>query len=327
MRLFNITKFHYLIGLIALSFAAFFPLNVNAKGNTITLVVPYASGGTNDNFARMLAKGMSQELGQHVIVDNKPGANGIIGASYVARAKPDGKTISMGGSGPLSLNVLLRGDSLQYKFESFDSVAMLFDGPLTISAASSLGVNSLNELIDYAKKKNEPLLYGTLGPGSVTDLYGLLFSKTFNIPVTAVAYKNNTGALLDLIAGRGDLSYATPIALTEYQKAGSVKILALTSDTRDPSFPDIPSVTELGYPQLKSSYWTGLHVPKGTPTELVEKLANAAIKTVQSKEFKELLSLNGQVERAGGPSSLDEQLQADREYWGKIIQENNIVIN
>lgn len=302
------------------------PAFAQDEAKPITLIVPYAGGGTNDNFARLLAEGMSKELGRHVIVENKGGANGIIGAAYVARAKPDGTTLLLGGTGPISLNIMLR-PNLQYQFDSFDSVAMLFEGPLTLTVPTSLGVNSLSELVTYAKKSDKPLLYGTMGPGSVTDLFGRVVSTAFGVPLTAVAYKNNTASLIDLMAGRGDLSYATPIALIEHQKAGDLKILALTTDKRDPSFPDIPTVTELGYPQLESSYWTSLHAPKGTPPDVIAKISAAAVHTVKSEAFRKLLRDNGQTEKAGGPRVLDAQLQADRQYWGKVIKENHIVIN
>ncbi|NLY65652.1 MAG: tripartite tricarboxylate transporter substrate binding protein [Alcaligenaceae bacterium] len=300
------------------------PAYAQDNNRPITIVVPYSAGGTNDNFARLLAEGMSKELGRHIIVENKPGANGIIGASYVARARPDGTTLFLGGTGPVSLNIMLR-PSLAYNFDHFDSVAMLFDGPLTITVPSSMGVNSVNELIAHAKQKNQPLLYGTMGPGSVSDLYGLLVSKTFDIPLTAVAYKNNHSAIMDLMAGRGDMNYATPIPMIQNSK--ELKILTLTSEQRDPTLPDIPTIAELGYPELKTSYWTGLLAPKGTPKDEIEKIASAAIKTVKTKAYQRVLTENGQIEKAGGPERLDAQLQNDRNHWGKIISENKIVIN
>ena len=312
---------------IAVSAAMALAIPVSAQANSekpLTIVVPYTAGGTNDNFARILAEGLSKELGRHVIVENRPGANGIIGASYVARSQPDGNTLLLGGTGPISLNVMLR-PKLSYGLDSFDSVALLFDGPLTITVPTSIGVNSVDELISYGKKQGRPLLYGTLGPGSVTDLFGLMVSKTFGIPLTPVAYKDNNSALIDLMGARGDMNYATPIPMIQNSK--DLKILTLTSEKRDPTLPNIPTVVELGYPQLVSTYWTALHAPKGTPREAIDKIAAAAIKTVKTDEFHEVLKLNGQTENAGGPEALDAQLEADRKHWGTVISENHIVIN
>lgn len=299
---------------------------VLASSKPVTIIVPYAPGGPNDNFARLIAEGMAAKLGRNFIVENKPGANGIIGASQVARAPADGGTLLMGGSGPVSLNILLR-PSLQYKFDSFESVAMMFDGPLTITVPSTMGVASIPELVNYARKEKRALTYGSLGPGSVTDLYGLILAKTLGIPLTAVPYKSTPTSLIDLISGRNDLSYMTPIALADHQKKGAVKILALTTDRRDPALPDVPSVTELGYPQLKASYWTALHAPKGTPANLIAEYSAAAIEVVKSDSFRQVLVTNGQTEKAGGPKALDAQLEADRQYWGKVIQENHIVLD
>lgn len=312
--------------LIGSLFSLVVPHTAAASSAHISLIVPYAGGGTNDALARLLAEGMSQELGRTIIVENKPGANGIIGASYVARAKPDGNTLLLGGTGPISLNPLLR-PTINYGVDSFDSVALLFDGPLTVTIPSSLPATKLEDLKTYAEKQNRPLLYGTLGPGSVTDLFGLILSKTLELPLTAVAYKNNPSSLMDLISGRSDLSYATPSALAEYVKDNKIKILAITTEERNPYFPEIPSVTELGYPELKSSFWTSLHVPKGTPVEVIDKLTNAAKKTIQTEKFKELLATSGQNLKAGGPKELDEQIKADQQHWGSIIKEHNIVIN
>lgn len=302
------------------------PFGALAADGPITLVAPYAAGGTTDAFARLLADGMSKELGRTVLVENKPGANGILGATYVAKAKPDGTTLLMGGTGPVSLNAMLR-PSLPYSLDSFDSVAMLFDGTLTLTVPAKLGVNSIEELAAHAKSTGKPLRYGTLGPGSVTHLYGLILSRALDVPVVPVAYKNNPSSLVDLIGGQAELSFATPIALTEHAKAGDLKILALTTAERDPAFADIPSVTELGYPQLVSSYWTALHAPKGTPKEVIGQLAAAAVKTVQSDAFRDMLAKNGQREKAGGPEALEAQLATDKESWGKVIAEHNIVLN
>lgn len=300
--------------------------SVRAQGKTISIVVPYAPGGTaSDAFARMIAASMQEDLKRNVIVENKPGGNGIIACTHVSRAAPDGSTLLLGGTGPVSLNVMMR-PNLAYSLESFQSVAMLFDGMLTLTAASRLGANSIPELVAYAKK-NGALRYGTFGPGSVSELYGLMLTKRLDLPLTPVPYKSNAAAIMDMVGGNGDFSVATPISLIDFQKRGDVKILALTTAERYPSFPDIPSISELGYPDLQSYYWTALHAPKGTPMDVVKPLADAAIKAVQSEKFKEMLVTNGQTLKAGGPEKLDAQLESDRNFWGKIIKENNIVLN
>ncbi len=291
----------------------------------ITIVVPYAAGGTaGDAFARLMAQSMSQDLGRNVLVENKPGGNGIIAATYVARGPQDGSLLLMGGTGPVSLNVMMR-PQLPFGLESFQSVSMLFDGMLTLTASTRLNVNTVPELVAYSKTKGA-LRYGTFGPGSVSELYGLMLTRRLGLELIPVPYKSNNAAIQDLVGGNGDFSVATPISLVDFQKRGDVKILALTTEKRYPSFPDIPSITELGYPDLKSSYWTALHTTKGTPMETVRAISQAAIKAVRAPKFQELLVTNGQTLIAGGPEVLDAQLEQDRQFWGKVIKEHNIVL-
>jgi tripartite-type tricarboxylate transporter receptor subunit TctC len=297
-----------------------------ASDKPLTIVVPYAAGGNaGDAFARLMAQSMSADLKRNVLVENKPGANGIIAATQVANATPDGSVVLMGGTGPVSLNVMLR-PSLAYSLDSFQSVAMLFDGMLTLTVASRLKVNSIPELVDYAKK-NGALRYGTFGLGSVSELYGLVLTKVLGLPLISVPYKSNAAALTDLVGGNGDFSVATPISLVDFQKRGDLKILALTTSERYPTFPDIPCVAELGYPELVASYWTALHAPRGTPAATVKAISDAALKAIQAPAFKELLATNGQVLKAGGPEVLDAQLKHDREHWGRVIKEHNLVVS
>jgi tripartite-type tricarboxylate transporter receptor subunit TctC len=315
-----------LAGTVASIGAASLSRRALADDRPLSIVIPYAPGGTaTDAFARMMAASMQQDLGRNVIVENKPGGNGIIAATHVAKAPADGSTILMGGTGPVSLNVMLR-PQLAYSLESFESVAMLFDGMLTLTVATRLKVNTVPEMVAYAKKHGG-LRYGTFGPGSVSELYGMMLTKELGLPLIPVAYRSNSAAILDIVGGNGDFSVATPISLVDFQKRGELKILALTTEKRYPAFPDIPSIAELGYPNLQCSYWTALHAPKGTPPELVRPITEAAIKAVQAPKFREMLTTNGQTLKAGGPEVLDAQLEQDRKFWGPIIKENKIILS
>lgn len=307
------------------SFAMTQGLPALASDGPITIIVPYAAGGINDAFGRKIADGLSREIGRTVLVENKPGANGILAATHVARAKNDGTTLFLTGTGPLSLNTMLR-DNIPFTADSFDPVAMMFDGVLTISVPTALGVSSLEELIAHARKTGRPLRYGTQGPGSVMDLYGRIFSQHFGVEMVPVAYKNNPSSLVDLLGGQLEVSFVSPMSLTEYAKAGTVKILALTGSARDPQWPDIPTVGELGHSNLEISYWTAIHAPAGLPEDLKQAYAAAIVKTVNSPDFLELLSNSGQYPKAGGPEVLAAQMQTDRETWGAIIEKNNLRI-
>lgn len=328
MRLFSRRRFLGQLAALTAAAGALLPVAAQAfvSGKPISIVVPYGTGGSYDTFSRILAKAMSERLNHTVIVENKPGANGVIGATYAAQAAPDGHTVLMGGTGPVALNIMLR-KSLRYNFDSFESVALLFDGPLSIAVPTKLGLNSLQELIDHAKKTDTPVTYASLGPGSVTHLYGLLLSETLGIPTVPVAYRGEAPSFIDFIAGQTMLSFSNPNALSEYVKSGDVKILALSTPERVKAFPDIPTIVELGHPQLVSSFWGSMHVPKGTPPDLVKALADAATYAANQPEFVQLLTRGGLRPRGEGPQALEVQMASDRQVWGKIIKDNNIVLD
>lgn len=296
-----------------------------ASTQTIFIVVPYASGGTIDNLVRTVAKGMAEALQQPVLVDNKPGGNGIIGAQYVARAPKDGTVLLAGGTGPISLNVMLR-KNLPYKLEDFASVALVGTGPLTLTVGAQMPVTDVKSFVAHAKSRTKPMFYGTLGPGSVTHLYGIIMSRSMGFAVTDVAYRNNPASIMDMLSGECDLSFATPAAVIEHVKAGKLKILALSTPKRIPNLPDIPTFAESGYPELTASFWTALHAPAGTPPEIIARLNEAANTALKSPEIARLMEIESQQIEIGPPALLDSQLAKDVALWGPVIKSQNIVL-
>lgn len=295
-------------------------------GEPITLVVPYGAGGLIDGIARQVADMMTQDLGQPVLVENKPGANGIVGAQYVASSEPDGHTLLIGATGPISLNVLLR-PNLPYGLEDFTPVAPMLSGPLTVSVPANIGVDKIEDLVSYAEETGKPLRYATLGPGSVTHLFGLTLAGELGVEMADVAYRNNTSALVDLMGGQAELNFSSPISLLEHQKSGDLKILALTTPERMEQFPDIPTTTELGYPNLVSSFWFGLLAPTGAPQEMIDRLSDATQKAMNDPELKAQMIKVGMIPEPGGPEALQAQLDRDMETWGKVVKENEIVLD
>jgi tripartite-type tricarboxylate transporter receptor subunit TctC len=303
------------------------PSIVRARSTqTIFIIVPYASGGSIDGMMRAMAKAMSETLEQPVLVDNKPGANGIVGSQYVARAPKDGTVLLAGGTGPISLNVLLR-KSLPYKLEDFASVAMLCHGPLSLTVNSKMPVTDVKGFVDHAKSRDKPLFYATLGPGSVTHLFGIMMSKSMGFAVTDVPYRNNPLSIMDLLSGACDLNFATPAAVTEHATAGTLRILALSSDKRLPNLPDVPTLAESGYPELTASFWTALHAPAGTPPDVIARLNAAANAAMAKPEIANQLQTDGLLADVGAPDLLDAQLKKDAALWGPVIKSQNIVLD
>jgi tripartite-type tricarboxylate transporter receptor subunit TctC len=303
------------------------PSIVKARSTqTIFIIVPYASGGSIDSMMRTIAKAMSETLEQPVLVDNKPGANGIVGSQYVARAPKDGTVLLAGGTGPISLNVLLR-KSLPYKLEDFASVAMLSHGPLSLTVNSKMPVTDVKGFVDYAKSRDKPMFYATLGPGSVTHLFGIMMSKSMGFAVTDVPYRNNPLSIMDLLSGACDLNFATPVAVMEHATAGTLRILALSSDKRSPNLPDVPTLAESGYPELTASFWTALHAPAGTPPDVIARLNAAANAAMAKPEIANQLQTDGLLADTGAPDLLDAQLKKDAALWGPVIKSQNIVLD
>lgn len=311
-------------GAIAAALAA--PSIVKAANKPIFIIVPYGGGGSIDSMMRTIARSMAETLEQPVLVDNKPGANGIIGTQYVARAAKDGTTLLAGGTGPLSLNVLLR-KNLPYKLEDFASVAMLCNGPLSLTVNSKMPVTDVKSFVAYARGLDKPLLYATLGPGSVTHLFGIIMGKAMGFTLTDVAYRNNPDSIMDELSGRCDLNFATPAALMEYASAGTLRILALSSAKRLPNLPNVPTFIESGYPDLTASFWTALHAPAGTPPDIIAKLNAAANKAMDSPEIAKQLAIDGLFADTGAPALLDAQLAKDAALWGPVIKAQNIVLD
>jgi tripartite-type tricarboxylate transporter receptor subunit TctC len=312
-------------GAVLAPFAA--PSIVKARSSqTIFIIVPYASGGSIDSLMRSIAKAMSEALEQPVLVDNKPGANGMVGSQYVARAAKDGTVLLAGGTGPISLNVLLR-KSLPYKLADFASVAMLCNGPLSLTVNSKMPVTDMKGFVGYAKGREKPLFYATLGPGSVTHLFGIMMGKSMGFAVTDVAYRNNPLSIMDLLSGACDLNFATPAAVLEHVTAGTLRILAVSSDKPMPNLPNVPTLAESGYPELTAAFWTALHAPAGTPPEVIARLNAAANAAMQKPEIANQLQIDGLFADIGAPDVLDAQLKQDAALWGPVIESQKIALD
>ncbi|MBB4425658.1 tripartite-type tricarboxylate transporter receptor subunit TctC [Bradyrhizobium sp. CIR48] len=311
-------------GALAAPLAA--PGIVRARSSqTVFIIVPYAPGGSIDSLMRSIAKAMAENLDQPVLVDNKPGANGIVGSQYVARAPKDGSVLLAGGTGPISLNVLLR-KNLPYKLADFASVAMLCNGPLSLTVNARTPVADVKGFVAYAKGRDKPLFYATLGPGSVTHLFGIMMSKSMGFAVTDVAYRNNPASIMETLSGECDLNFATPAAVIEHARSGQLRILAVSSDKRMASFPEIPTLAESGYSDLTASFWTALHAPAGTPRDAIARLNAAANAAMQKPEIAKQLETDGLMVDTGAPDRLDAQLTKDAALWGPVIKAQNIVL-
>lgn len=292
----------------------------------ITMVVPFPAGGGTDVLARILAERMKIPLGQPVIVENVAGAAGTIGVARVVRARPDGYTLSIG---TLTTHVLT-GALYDLQFDLLKDLAPIGElayEPLLIVVRKSLPVNNLKELIAWLKANPDKASAGIAGVGATGNLTGIAFQKETGTHFQFVPYRGNGPAVQDLVGGQIDLMIEPSSNFVAQVKAGTVKAIAVTSKTRHPGLPEIPTVDEAGLPKFYASIWFGLWAPKDTPQDIIEKLDAAVIETLADANVREQLNKLGQQVAPRDeqtPPALAAYQKAEMERWWPIIKAANI---
>ena len=289
----------------------------------IRLIVPFAAGGATDVVGRALATAMSKNMGQQVVVDNKPGAGGILAGNLLVKAAPDGYTLILGSIGMLSIGPNLRSD-LPYSIkDQFVPVAQVSSTPNLIVAHPSLKANNLAELIQLAKTEPFKIAYGSSGPATSTHLSGELFQSMAGVKLTHIPYKGGSQALNDLMAGQIPLMFDTMSAV-QAVKAGKLKAFAITSDRRSNLLHDVRTVAVAGLPGYKTSSWNGVLVPAGTSKEIVSKLNAEINKALSSPDVQKSLVADGSEPRGGSAEEFSKFIVDETARWGKLIKDAGI---
>lgn len=291
----------------------------------IKLIIPFAAGGTTDIIGRVLAQQMTPILGQNVVVENRGGAGGNIGAEAVAKAPADGYTLLLASGSMLTVNPhMYKKMAINYS-KDFAPISTLVSGPMIISVNPKLPVNNLNDLIALAKTKN--LNFGSAGIGSQVHLAGENFITAAGINATHIPYKGEAAALSDLIAGQIDFCACNVPASTGFIKNGQIKALAVTSAKRLPALPNIPTVAEASIPGFENVGWFALMAPANTPKIITDKIYAAAIKAVKSEAMQKSLEMNSLTAVLNTPKELEAQINAESIKWEKIIKARNLSAN
>ncbi|MGY6268694.1 Bug family tripartite tricarboxylate transporter substrate binding protein [Achromobacter denitrificans] len=291
----------------------------------ITLVVPSAVAGSTDIVARLVGEQLAKELGQPVIVDNRPGASGNIGTEMVARANPDGYTLLMQYSGYHVGNPALFPQA-RWKPSDFSSVALVMRAPHVVAVTAKLPAANLGELIAYGKKTDRGLFYASSGHGSIQHIAGALFGKQAGVPVTHVPYKGAGPVVADLISGQVDIFVTTPPSVIGQVRSGKLKALAYTGPARHPSMPDVPTSAEEGMPDYLVESWFALFAPAGTPPDAIRKLSSAVRKIVDSDGYRKKIEEQGAFAAYMDPPALDRFVDKELAAWRRIIEDNGIKI-
>ena len=288
----------------------------------IKLIIPFAAGGTTDILGRLLAQQLSKDLGQNVIVENKPGAGGNIAAEFVAQSPADGYTIMLASGSMLTVNPNLYKKLPVNYAKDFVYITNVASGPMLVSVNPKLPVKNLAEFIAYAKTKD--LNFGSAGIGSQVHMAGENFTYSAGIPATHVPYKGESAAINDLVAGQIDFMVGNLTAATGFAKNGQIKPLAVTSLKRSKQLPDVPTVAEAGIPGFESTGWFGLVAPANTPKVITEKIYAATVKAVNSEAMRTSLDLNGLTAVINNQKDFESQVKSESTAWEKVIKGRNI---
>src|SRR5229473_3829713 len=292
----------------------------------ITMLVPYAAGGPTDTVARVIAQAMGKPLGQTIVVENRPSAGGILAPEQVKNSRPDGYTILIHHIGMATIPWLYR----QLRFnpiDDFEPIGLINDVPMTLIARPTFPPNNFKEFLSYIKANKDKVTYANAGIGAASHLCGMLFMSTIQTEFLTVPYKGTGPAMNDLLGGQVDFMCDQTTNTTSQIKSGKVKAYAVTSKTRVPSLPNLPTLDEEGLKGFEVGIWHGLYAPKGTPKPVIDKLSSALQQSVKDetvrKRFADLGAETMPPERAT-PDALRKHLKAEIDKWGPLIKKAGV---
>jgi tripartite-type tricarboxylate transporter receptor subunit TctC len=285
----------------------------------IRLVLPFSAGGPGDITARLIAQGLGKQLNQTVIVDNKPGAGGLIGSDFVAKSAPDGYTILIAGNGAVA-NALLR-TRMPYADSDLVPVVEGNTAPSVVVASASAGFRDLKELQAYGRRKGG-LTFGTAGAGSTGHFVGEMVGAALGVPVTIVHYKSGSETVNAIVGGQIDLASEAPVGVMGYVKGGKLRAVAVTDDKRTAALPDVPTTTEQGFPTIQMQHWGGLFAPKGTPAAVLDRIA-AALDTAFKTDaaMRAQFAANGSQVGGGTRAEFAQVIAREKQRLGKIVSD------
>jgi len=292
----------------------------------ITIVVPYPPGGPYDIFARLISPKLSKNLGQSVVIENRGGANGNIGADFVRKAQPDGRTLLMMGSVHV-INASLYKNLTYNVTKDLVAVAPVASTEFVLLTHPSVPANSLQQLLTLARSKPGDLTYASGGSGSVGHLAAVMMNSMAGTRMVHVPYKGSGPALTDLMGGQVNVFFNTVPASLQHVKAGTVKALAVTSRTRSALLPDLPTMEQAGLPGYQATMWLGIATPAGTPKDVVNRLNAEIKKAVYDPETLKLMKVQGGEPMAMSPEELAVFVREDIVKWSKVVKESGATVD
>jgi len=308
------------------AFAAVTPVAAGESypSKPIRIIVSGTPGGPPDILTRWLAERLAPALGGAIVVENRPGAGGNVAMQAAARSPPDGHTLVVAGQGPFALNPHMYANPGYNAMADFAPITQIERGALLLAVNPEVPVNSVAELIAFAKKRPGELNFGSPGTGTPPHLASELFNRSANVKVVHVPYAGAPAAMLDLIAGRLTFTFGTVNVQLPQVKAGKIRALAVTSLTRLEAVPEIPTVAESGLPGFEYIGWLGIAAPAGTPEPIIERLRREIAVILLTEEARKYFGSYGREPVASTPAAFAALIRAEHAKWGHVIRELNI---
>jgi tripartite-type tricarboxylate transporter receptor subunit TctC len=294
--------------------------------HSIRLVVPYAAGGGADSVARIVAKRVSETIGQPIVIENRGGGGSIIGTEMVKHASPDGYTLLLGQSGPISINPAVYKELPYDPEKDFAPVTMTTAYPYIMVVSPALGVKTVQEFVALAKSKPGQLNYGTTGVGAANHLVTELFDSKAGIQMTHIPYRGTALAVTDLISGNVQVVFADPISALPQINAGTLLALAVTSKDRSPVAPEVPTISESGYPGFDAIGWHGILAPANTPPDIVSRLNAEIVKALGDPGTAKLLEAQAMQTVGNSPEAFASFIKQDIAIWKQVADQAKVEV-
>jgi tripartite-type tricarboxylate transporter receptor subunit TctC len=292
----------------------------------LKLLVPYAAGGGTDAIARLVAQAVSERLGQTLVVENNGTAGGNVASQQAAASAPDGYTILMANQGPMVVNPHLFKNMKLDPLTAFEPVTLITSAPLALVVPAKSNIKTVGEFLEFARKNPGKLSYGSAGNGSASHLATVLLAQISKLSFVHVPYRGAGPALNDLVSGQTDFMITTMPSVAGQIEGGTVRALAVTTMTRAPTLPDVPTLDEAGAKGYDSGAWYGFVVPKGTPAPIIAKIRQATIEAINTDLVKSRFRNEGALPIGSSPADFRKMMEAESKRWAEVVKEANISI-
>jgi len=312
---------------LALSVLCLAPAEAMAQAypsKPIRIIVPFPAGGGVDYIGRIVGKGLSERLGQQVVVDNRPGANAILGLEVLKAAPPDGYTIAAASAGPLAVNPFIYSKLPHDTLKDFTQIANMVNFPLLLVAHPSLPVKSVKELIALSKARPGEVSYASPGSGNSSHLAGELFNSMAKVKILHIPYKGMAPAVVSVLSGEGNILYASIPPILPHVRSNRVRVLGVGNAKRVPSLPDFPTIAESGLPGYEAYAWAGMIGPANLPKDIVMKLNKAIVDTLNQKDVIDRMLADGTVPTPSSPEEFTAYMKSELKKWGDVVKMANI---